>query len=125
MKEDMEIASSVFTIYKDFASNVFNVYWEHRLGLTALIVIGLIFHVRHWKFSSDLKKVAPLRADERTIEECLAKWKRFRPDFMPVILEDLTMIRKEQEFVRIGHLSWLANKLMGLVPSHAKPPRFD
>lgn len=121
----MEIASSVFNIYKDLASNIFNIYWEHRLGFTALIIIGLIFHLRHRKLRSYLKKVAPLHADERTIEECLVKWKRFRPDFMPVILEDLTMIRKEQEFVRIGHLSWLADKLMGLVPSHAKPPRFD
>jgi hypothetical protein len=68
---------------------------------------------------------AHMPADQETIEGCLRKWREFRPDMMPRIYADLVVIRQTEDVVRVGHLDWLLDKLIGKVPCEAPPPRIN
>lgn len=108
--------TSFFTALVD----AFNMY---PYAFSALLVVGVSSKVYFGWHRYILRRIDREPATQAEIEFRIRKLREFRPDIMSVILVDLTKIRQEQEIVRIGHLTWLAEKAMGIVPIHDLPPK--
>ncbi len=103
---------------------LFDLFIVHPVIFTLLILALAYAKVSSVLRRRSLQQSSGVIADQEAIERCIEQWRAFRPEIMPVVFADLTKIRREQDSVRIGHLTWLSDKVAGMVDRGATPPTY-